>query len=317
MQNKNFINMLSIEQRNGNWWKRPWNDWRYDVFISYNYVDRDYAKRLAQHFREAGLRVWFDAWEVQPGMAIADGITQGLEHSKCQLVLVGKEGVARGSRLEYDYVHLNNKNTSFHTIIPILLPFANKYIMPPFLSRLVPYNLSEWTDEQVAKLTEFLKHLLPSLRDPGTGNKSLPSVFLCHAIEDSNKAQDLYFGLREQMIDPWYDREDLYIGDDWEAKIMEVIEKVDFFAVLISSVSAVKTGFIQKEIRKAVSQFQLRPHGTSYLLPIRLENCPIPNVKLDENLSLRSLQWFDIFQNDKKSIRQLGVQIWAKWEREK
>jgi len=39
----------------------------FDVFLSHNSKDKPRVRRLAQRLKKAGLRVWFDAWILQPG----------------------------------------------------------------------------------------------------------------------------------------------------------------------------------------------------------------------------------------------------------
>ena len=40
------------------------NEFQYDVFLSHNQADKPQVRRLAERLRTAGLRVWFDEWEV-------------------------------------------------------------------------------------------------------------------------------------------------------------------------------------------------------------------------------------------------------------
>jgi hypothetical protein len=295
---------------------RHWDDRRYDVFLSYNYADREFAKRFARYFKASGLRVWFDAWEVQPGMAIASKMAQAIENCKCQLVLIGKEGAARGARLDFAYI---DACTGHPAVIPVLLPGADLRHVPRSLKSKLPFDLSKWGNEAdaVAELTRLLRRTLPTLGDRKGeySDAAFPRIFLCHAKEDAERAEDLYFGLRHRMLDPWYDKEALLVGDLWEDKIMLAIEASDFFAILLSSVSVDKTGYVNREVRKAISEYHLRPYGISYLLPIRLDVCEIPAIKLDANTTLKDLQWINVFRGDQNAVSELAEQVWAQWER--
>lgn len=293
-------------------------DRRYDTFLSYSMYDRDQAKKIAESLRSAGLRVWFDAWEIRAGMAIAETVTKGLLHSKVQLVLVGPRGPARGSDLDYERLRQEGLAPR---IVPVILPGTRwldvERLLLPHLRDTLAYTLPSDSDEDTAGFIAFLKSVLPTIRDPSCGQSLYPSVFLCHAKEDSRRVQGLYYALRDQMIDPWYDRLALRVGDAWEAAIMRAIEKSSFFAILMSSRSVNKTGFLNREIRKAVAQFQLRPCGATYLLPIRLETCVIPPLNLDNNTLLSDLHWLDVFDGDENAVRTLGDQIWEQWQKGK
>jgi hypothetical protein len=46
----------------------------YDVFLSHNAKDKPRVRRLAERLRDAGLRVWFDEWNVESSDTIMDSI---------------------------------------------------------------------------------------------------------------------------------------------------------------------------------------------------------------------------------------------------
>jgi hypothetical protein len=48
------------------------DNFSYDVFLSHNAKDKPRVRRLAERLKQAGLLVWFDDWEVKPGIIIVD-----------------------------------------------------------------------------------------------------------------------------------------------------------------------------------------------------------------------------------------------------
>ncbi len=58
----------------------------YDVFLSYGAKDRQPVHALAERLRADGLRVWLDAWVIQPGDPISLKIQHGLEQSRTLLL---------------------------------------------------------------------------------------------------------------------------------------------------------------------------------------------------------------------------------------
>jgi hypothetical protein len=54
------------ERRRGEDWNTA-AGFEYDIFLSHNAKDRQRVTRLAERLRDAGLRVWFDAWITKPG----------------------------------------------------------------------------------------------------------------------------------------------------------------------------------------------------------------------------------------------------------
>jgi WD40 repeat protein len=60
----------------------PPTDFAFDVFLSHSAKDKTVVRTLAERLRADGLRVWFDAWEIEPGESIPAKIEDGLERSR-------------------------------------------------------------------------------------------------------------------------------------------------------------------------------------------------------------------------------------------
>ena len=65
----------------------------YDVFLSYNSLDRPVVERLAGKLLQRGFRPWYDQWSVLKGQEFQRQIEHGLENSKAIAVFVGPEGL--------------------------------------------------------------------------------------------------------------------------------------------------------------------------------------------------------------------------------
>ena len=62
----------------------------YDVFLSHSWADGDRPQRIAEALRKAGLRVWFDAAEINDFTSITHAVTEGLAQSKVLLAYYSK-----------------------------------------------------------------------------------------------------------------------------------------------------------------------------------------------------------------------------------
>lgn len=145
------------------------------------------------------------------------------------------------------------------------------------------------------------------------GKPKRPRIFLCHAHEDFQKVQDLYTRLQLAGFEAWYDKENLDVGDIWEGEITKSIAKTDFFAICMSNTSIKKKGFIDNEIKLAIKEFQNRNFDNAFILPIRLENCEIPNMKIGEYNNLNSFQWIDLWE--KGFFDKLINGLWKHWNK--
>lgn len=113
-------------------------------------------------------------------------------------------------------------------------------------------------------------------------------VFLCHSSTDKPAARDSYkFLSSEPWIDPWFDEESLKPGQNWKFEIEKAIDNADVVIVFLSRSSLTKEGFIQKEIKHVFDKADEKPPGTLYIIPVRVEECAVPE-------RLAHLHWIDI-----------------------
>jgi len=112
-------------------------------------------------------------------------------------------------------------------------------------------------------------------------------VFLCHASQDKVKVRQLNQRLlAEPWIDPWLDEEKLLPGQDWDLEIQKAIRAADIIIVCLSKESVSKEGYVQKEFRRALSYAEEKPEGTTYIIPLRFDDCETPS-------RFQQWQWVD------------------------
>lgn len=115
------------------------------------------------------------------------------------------------------------------------------------------------------------------------------NVFLCHSSQDKPIVQRLYQRLSiEGWINPWLDVYKLIPGQDWNYEIVQAVRSADVILVCLSRSSITKEGYIQREINMALDIAREKPKGTIYVIPIKLEECDIPD-------DLNKWQWIDYF----------------------
>lgn len=113
-------------------------------------------------------------------------------------------------------------------------------------------------------------------------------VFLCHASPDKIAVRTLYDRLREEGFLPWLDEENLLPGQDWQLEIAKVVRFADIVLVCISRNSISRSGFVNREIKYALDVSDQQPEGTIYVIPVRLEDCTVPE-------RLQKWHWVDLF----------------------
>lgn len=122
-----------------------------------------------------------------------------------------------------------------------------------------------------------------------TDSKQRPlRVFLCHSVDDKAAVRQLYHRLNSNQVDVWLDTEKLLPGQDWSFEIVNAIKESDIVIVCLSKVFN-QIGYWQKEVRMALEEAELRPEGTIFIIPIKLDDCDVPE-------KLKRWHWVNLFE---------------------
>jgi cold shock CspA family protein len=130
-------------------------------------------------------------------------------------------------------------------------------------------------------------------------SSSAPRVFISYAREDKAFAEKLCRDLRQAGVKPWLDSVDLLPGQRWEPAIREAIRDSSYFIAVLSSRSVGKKGYVQKEIRQALSIAEEYSEDRIFIIPVRLDECE-PSFE-----GLRSLHMTDLFLDYTGGLTQL------------
>jgi transcriptional regulator with XRE-family HTH domain len=115
-------------------------------------------------------------------------------------------------------------------------------------------------------------------------------IFLCHSSSDKPAARDLYQRLKAEGFVPWLDEEDLLPGQNWRKMIPKAVADAHVVVVCMSKAAVTKHGYVQKEIAYALDVASEQPEGTIFLIPVRLEDCVVPD-------RLSELQWVNLYES--------------------
>jgi hypothetical protein len=128
------------------------------------------------------------------------------------------------------------------------------------------------------------------------------NLFLSYAREDYDAVCKVYTALRDAKLNPWMDQppapwqaEGIPLGAFWKPYLKEKIASAELVLCFFSSVSVSKTGYVQTELRYALSCVALRPANQRFLIPIRLDECKIADIEVDK-IQLSAIQKFDLFR---------------------
>jgi len=129
--------------------------------------------------------------------------------------------------------------------------------------------------------------------------RRLPEVFVAYVKEDAEQAERLCDALEAGGFSPWLDVRKLLPGQNWPRAIEAAIEASDFFVACYSGHSVRKKGGFQAEIRYALDCAREIPLDEIFIVPVRLNRCPMPRS------IQRELQYVDLFPDWSRGMRRL------------
>ena len=122
-------------------------------------------------------------------------------------------------------------------------------------------------------------------------------VFISYVHEDSDRVDQLQRTLEAAGIPVWRDTADLWPGEDWRARIRDAItdNALVFLACFSKSSLARGRSYQNEEFVLAIEQLRQRSPERPWLIPVRFDDCEIPDRDIGGGRTLGSLQRVDLF----------------------
>lgn len=122
-------------------------------------------------------------------------------------------------------------------------------------------------------------------------------AFICYATGDADHADRLQQALAHAGIPVWRDVADVWPGEDWRLVIRDAITKdaLAFLACFSGASVALARSAQNDELLLAIEQLRQRRPQDVWLIPIRFDDCDIPDLDLGAGRRLTSLRCADLF----------------------
>lgn len=122
-------------------------------------------------------------------------------------------------------------------------------------------------------------------------------AFISYVREDKVRVDRLQVALEAAGVQVWRDTRDLLPGQDWRLRIRQAIsDEALAFIVCFSHASVDKERSYQnEELVLAIEQLRLRPPENPWLIPVRFDDCAIPDRDIGGGRTLASIQRADLF----------------------
>lgn len=121
-------------------------------------------------------------------------------------------------------------------------------------------------------------------------------IFISYVRDDQESVNRLWKDLRSRGINVWLDREDIMPGQRWRKAIRRAIREGAFFLACFScKYSAREKTYMNEELILAIEELRQRSSDKTWFIPVRLEECEVPDREIGGGENLTDLQWADLF----------------------
>lgn len=136
--------------------------------------------------------------------------------------------------------------------------------------------------------------------------REMRHVFISYCRENMDAVDRLCENLTSRGIKVWLDRNALKPGMQWKPAIQQAIQHGDFFIACFSTeVNARNQTYMSEELKVAIDRLRQKPIDKVWFIPVKLNECEIPDIDIGGGETLRDLQYVDLHKNWDVGIQRL------------
>ena len=123
-------------------------------------------------------------------------------------------------------------------------------------------------------------------------------VFISYTRENQEIVNRLYTELTDHNIRVWLDSNEIQPGRRWKLAIWDAIRSGAFYIACFSrEYSERDSTYMNEELLTAIEELRLRPNNRSWFIPVKLNECEIPNRNIGPSETLRDLQYVTLYED--------------------
>jgi hypothetical protein len=137
----------------------------------------------------------------------------------------------------------------------------------------------------------------------------MPHVFISYVRENTEDVQRLRDELTRHGVQVWLDRNEIAPGTFWQDAIRCAIRSGDFFIACFSKECSERDkAFMNEELILAIEELRQRSVNKPWFIPIKLNECDVPDQEIGAGKTLRDLQWVELYADWEAGMQRiLGV----------
>ena len=136
--------------------------------------------------------------------------------------------------------------------------------------------------------------------------REMEHVFVSYCHENMDAVDRLCENLTSRGINVWLDRNALEPGTHWKRAIQQAIHQGVYFIACFSEESnAREQTYMSEELTLAVEKLRERPFDKVWFIPVKLNECEIPDIDIGDGATLRDLQYVNLHEDWETGIQRL------------
>lgn len=122
-------------------------------------------------------------------------------------------------------------------------------------------------------------------------------VFVSYVREDSCAVGHMQEALESAGIQVWRDTANLWPGQNWHERIRHAITSNALVFIACFSAASLRrvSNYQNEELTLAIEEIRKRPASVPWIIPVRLDDCEIPDRDIGAGRTLRSIHRADLF----------------------
>ena len=134
----------------------------------------------------------------------------------------------------------------------------------------------------------------------------MKKVFISYVRENIEIVKRLYQELKSHGIQVWLDRNDIDPGSYWEQAIRRAIQQGAFFIACFSEEYHNRgQTYMNQELTFAIDELHQRSPDQIWFIPVKLNECEIPDRDIGGGKTLQALQYVNLYENWDDSIQRI------------
>lgn len=134
----------------------------------------------------------------------------------------------------------------------------------------------------------------------------MPYVFVSYVRNNRRRVQRLCDDLTKHGIEIWLDRNNIKPGERWKEAIRRAINQGAFFIACFSrQYNERDKTYMNEELALAIEELRRRPTDKAWFIPVKLNECEIPDRNIGAGEILRDIQWIELYRDWSIGIQQI------------